>query len=647
MSTTPKQDKMPTRSGMRSNNNIKPPQNNSPSSRKIKVKGSSNVDNGKTQPPTTTTNEVTEETKSGYVCCICKNVESIRNSRLKMESEILADYTDKISDIKSNLNDHISQIESLDLHIQHLILNPSKLEKYDDYVSKIETKCDEIANEIKSLQDSSSNQPLTSSVPLLSDEHIIQICDKLSQSNYESHIIGNIENQLKSVDNKLLSIETLVNSANMGSNTSPPPSSTSPPEHFATPTPPQNPKPMVYNGISNPTQNIEDYKSNFICPEFCSVLSDFVKTQKAEFDHLKGRSVLSYGEPYPYNGAPKSAPKPLPEEIKRIISKIKEVYPDLDTSDINSCLLTEFSGKGSLIKEHSDDESVIRPESNIFTLTVGSPRTVVFRDLCSNSEKRLLVDNCSMYVMSRSSQDLWKHRIDPLTNLGDDGDGPDDNILRYSFTFRSIGSKFKSSTIILGDSNTKYTQFGKGKGTMGEKLPGRREATYHIEQIQPELCLGYQNIIVHVGINDIKNYKSPNISSNFNKLVEKIEHIQLLNPDASLIVSPMLPTKIISLNSVAMEFNNMLFHYNNYINQTFRVLDFQCFVNLNTNVLDDEYCCYNNKSDSIHLGRKGISKLAQLFINNLLPFRKFRDGRSYSGVTSGEKSQNSHKPDNE
>ena len=315
----------------------------------------------------------------------------------------------------------------------------------------------------------------------------------------------------------------------------------------------------------------------------------------------------------------------------------------MDTSNINSCLITEFSGKESFIPEHSDDESVIRPESNIFTLTVGVPRTVIFRDLCSNSEKDILVENRSMYVMSRASQNLWTHRID--TYIGHDEDG--DSSLRYSFTFRSVGEKFKSSTLILGDSNTKYVQFGNGKGTLGKKIPGHREATYRIEQIQPERCLGYKNVVVHVGINDIKNYNSPNISSNFNKLVEKIEHIQLINPNASLIVSPILPTKLVYLNSVAIKFNNMLFHYNNYINQTFRVLDFQCFVNLNTNVLDDEYCCYNNKSDSIHLGRKGISKLAQLFIDNLLPFRKFRDGRSYSGVTSGEKSQTSHKPDNE
>ena len=116
-----------------------------------------------------------------------------------------------------------------------------------------------------------------------------------------------------------------------------------------------------------------------------------------------------------------------------------------------------------------------------------------------------------------------------------------------------------------------------------------------------------------------------------------------MNPKATLIVSPILPTKLLHLNNRAVQFNRMLFDYNNYSNTTFKVLDFECFVN--DRVLKDEFCVYKNKSDNIHLGSKGINKLVKLFIKSIFPFRKFRDEQSYSSVTSGEDSQASHKPD--
>ena len=67
------------------------------------------------------------------------------------------------------------------------------------------------------------------------------------------------------------------------------------------------------------------------------------------------------------------------------------------------------------------------------------------------------------------------------------------------------------STIILGDSNTKYLSFGTGVGTFGQSVPGKRTAAFVTDQIDPKSCIGYPNIVVHVVINDLKDRPGQNV----------------------------------------------------------------------------------------------------------------------------------------
>ena len=50
--------------------------------------------------------------------------------------------------------------------------------------------------------------------------------------------------------------------------------------------------------------------------------------------------------------------------------------------------------------------------------------------------------------------------------------------VRYSITFRIVGSNNKNGTVILGDSNTKYFKFGTDQRTFGYNLPGERVETF-------------------------------------------------------------------------------------------------------------------------------------------------------------------------
>ena len=106
--------------------------------------------------------------------------------------------------------------------------------------------------------------------------------------------------------------------------------------------------------------------------------------------------------------------------------------------------------------------------------------------------------------MSRKSQDTWKHRIDP---------NPEASSVRYSLTFRYVTKHNENATIVIGDSNTRYLKFGTGKGTFGDKLPGKRVLAFTIDQINPEICTGYRNIFIHCGINNIRN--TENVEDSF------------------------------------------------------------------------------------------------------------------------------------
>ena len=258
--------------------------------------------------------------------------------------------------------------------------------------------------------------------------------------------------------------------------------------------------PLTTEVKTNPTNHIEDYVELFLKEEDALELKETLAA--LQFTKVKGREISSFGEQYSYTGAPNNNTKEIPVHLTKLIEKIKEIE-DYKDVDLNQVIINKYEGNTSYLPEHSDNESTIRPQSKIFTISIGSERTVLFRDKCSETENELTVPNGSLYVMAQESQNYWTHRIDKEESAED---------TRYSITFRCVGANFKNSTLILGDSNTKYLKFGTGvqgeKGTFGYHLPGNRMETYHIRDIDPRKCLGYQNVLLHCGINDIRD-KSP------------------------------------------------------------------------------------------------------------------------------------------
>jgi alkylated DNA repair dioxygenase AlkB len=161
-----------------------------------------------------------------------------------------------------------------------------------------------------------------------------------------------------------------------------------------------------------------------------SAMFDWDSSQKMSGN----RQVLYFGNvPYSYGKFSKHEATPYPEDplFERIFKEIGD--RDTDFTEANfTCLVTLYKDGKSYVLPHSDNEGSITPGSNIYTLSFGERRTLHF-----NNEKGPLtpaassLEHGSVNIMTRASQDFWKHEIRPEKEIV----GP-----RISLTFRHLRS---------------------------------------------------------------------------------------------------------------------------------------------------------------------------------------------------------------
>ena len=375
--------------------------------------------------------------------------------------------------------------------------------------------------------------------------------------------------------------------------------------------------------ISEPMPCTSSYLDEFIDDSTSEELIGFLDSHKATFDSSSenGHSVISFGQPYVYHGAKASSPlsSSFPEPITKLANLIKDKYPD---SVINQCLVNRYTDQNAFLPEHSDDEKSIVHGSNIFTVSIGDTCDVTFRKKDGTNEEVVKpIKGKSMYVMSRISQAQWSHRIDT---------SPTTRSLRYSITFRYVSKNGSEATIIQGDSNTRHLKFGSGKGTFGDRLPGKRLLKYTIDTIEPEACIGYKNVVIHCGINDIRRPQA-DVRDCATRLIAKLDKIsRVCKSSTKIIVSPILPTKSQHLNERAMLFNHLLFDYVNRVNPRIGCLDFNNFLDSETGLLANQYGSFRDRSDAIHLGSSGIFTLSRIIVEKIRG--NVVDGRLFSNV---------------
>ena len=143
-----------------------------------------------------------------------------------------------------------------------------------------------------------------------------------------------------------------------------------------------------------------------------------------------------------------------------------------------------------------------------------------------------------------------------------------------------------------------------------------------------------------MGINNLKDrYQSNtglngqvNISAAFDSWLSTLVKLRNLCPYSKIIASPIMSTKIRSLNARAVAFNRLIF---SCTNKFWSELDFNSFVN-DSGLLDDNFGRHYNgetgKRDRIHLGRLGIARLGLMYKDAILG-KSGVNGRLYADVT--------------
>ena len=406
--------------------------------------------------------------------------------------------------------------------------------------------------------------------------------------------------------------------------------------------PPDTPRtpslpPTQLNGacleLRNPTKHIEGIQEDFISPDLAKRLLLILPTLK--YTKVGAWETINLGAYYPYTGSPTQDPTAeIPVELQEFMDKAnKDICSEFK---VNQLTVNRYPCKGGCLTEHEDNEACIKVGSLILAGTLGDGKVLTFRDKMSNKEVDVNPPDKSVYIMSQTSQSLWTHRMErQKQNSSDGADG-----YQYTITARCVSAQNNNECIILGDSNTDHYKFGEDKGTFGWLLPGKRIPTMRIKHIDPEACIGYPNVNIHVGINDIRECAPPkfkaktdalpkDIDTHVSNLVRKVNEIKRLSPGSRITVSSMLPTKLPGLNRRCGLFNNLLTELLRVSQPSVKVLTFRQFYNPETRQLHEMYAA-RRSDDNVHLSRKARPVLAKAIKEGILGSDV--DTRSYSNA---------------
>ena len=310
------------------------------------------------------------------------------------------------------------------------------------------------------------------------------------------------------------------------------------------------------------------------------------------------RDVCYFGKyNYRYKGG-NHDPAPFPPPIKKFMDEIlKSCEPNVEAS----VMVTRYNNQDNYCPSHSDNEWAIGPNSNILTTSFGDLRDIEFEKIGNPGKKVTLpLPPNSLLSFSRASQEHWRHAIPKSTTPKEP---------RYSLTVRFNSPYNINSTLIIGDSNTKYINFGEGPNCLGKWVPGERIQASRINDIPvPENITPHRNIIIHTGVNDINRFNPKPAEQLGCELQQKIAAILKSYPRTKIFLSPALPTRSYELNNKISDFNERIVsltktHHNIIlINNTM-------FLDSNTFLLKDEYSS-KRYNDLIHLGGMGVRSFA-------------------------------------
>ena len=139
------------------------------------------------------------------------------------------------------------------------------------------------------------------------------------------------------------------------------------------------------------------------------------------------RKVAWYGDQafeYTYSNINKYA-LPWTKELLELKVLVESLTGEL----FNSCLLNLYHTGEEGMAWHSDDETVLKRDGAIASLSFGAERRFAFKHKHSKEKIELYLEHGSLLVMKDTTQSYWLHRLPPTKKV---------TTPRVNLTFRTI-----------------------------------------------------------------------------------------------------------------------------------------------------------------------------------------------------------------
>ena len=144
---------------------------------------------------------------------------------------------------------------------------------------------------------------------------------------------------------------------------------------------------------------------------------------------------------------------------------------------------------------------------------------------------------------------------------------------------------------------------------MGAATPGLRDWAPHVTDINPQKTLGYKNVVVMSGTNDLKiemDDEEVEILNVYKKYKAKFEEIRKINPSCRLFVCPVLPTRDTSINNRVRKFNKLI--HNDLMKAGLKICfveGFSSFVDFSSGLLKESLFDKRSETDVLHINDAG------------------------------------------
>ncbi len=139
------------------------------------------------------------------------------------------------------------------------------------------------------------------------------------------------------------------------------------------------------------------------------------------------RKVAWYGEQpfaYTYSNTTKTALSWTPELLT-----LKMIVEKLTGETFNSCLLNLYHTGDEGMAWHSDDETDLKKNGAIGSLSLGAERNFAFKHKKTGEKVSFILEHGSLLVMKSTTQTHWLHRLPPTKKVA----AP-----RINLTFRTM-----------------------------------------------------------------------------------------------------------------------------------------------------------------------------------------------------------------